>query len=890
MHNHQNTAGSEYLSCCAKHFVDGNGKKWRPFQKEGTPPMWCRDRLVDVEHIRLDLEPDFTSKTLKGRSTLTVRPINEDTKFVELDACEMRISAVQVAGKPAEFAYDGQKLTIQFDKAPAADRALEIAVDYSTKPRRGAYFVGPDEHYPNKHREMWTQGQDEDSRFWFPCFDYPNEKASSEIIVKVPKGMTSLSNGKLLSKTVEGKHEIHHWRQEIPHVAYLVTLVVGDYVKVEQEWDGLEVSYLVPPGREEDGARSFDKTPRMVELFSKVTGVRYPYEKYSQITAVDFIFGGMENTTATTQTELTLHDARAHLDFSSEGLVAHELAHQWFGDFVTCRDWSHAWLNEGFATFMEIIWHEHEHGWAEAQYYAEGDMKAYLAEDRGSYRRPIVTNVYREPLDLFDRHLYQKGALVLHHLRFMVGDRLFWKAIKLYLERHGRQSVITQNLMDAFQDVTGKNLEWFFAQWVFGGGHPELKVSAKWNDATGQLEFSVTQQQKKDELTAIFRLPVKVKFVWEGGEETREFEITEASHRYFINLPKRPKIVLFDPGNTVLKTVELDYGEDLLIAQLKGAADDVMARVHAARELGKKGTAAAVEALAEVLKHDNFWGVQAECAEALAKIHNEAAHNALIAARAVKNPKARRAVASALGEWLGDKSANALTSLLKKDESYYVEAEAARALGKTRSGLAFDAMVKALAKESHNDVIRSSVFSGFCELRDMRALDVMKEWLAYGRPWQARLSAIYNIGRLAHHSTEERAKLEVREMLEPLLEQDFRTVMNAIGGLEALGDTKSIAALERCAAGALDGRIKRRTQYAAAAIREGAGSPKEIKSLREDYDSLKKEYDDLKNRLLKLENPGKPGKAVKQGKAATAPARKAAKKVARSGKSPSKRR
>lgn len=882
MNNHQNQAGGEFLTCCAKHFVDGNGKKWKPFQKEGTAAMWCRDRLVDVEHIKLDIELDFEAKTLKGRSTLTVRPINEGTKFVELDACEMKVGSVTVAGKAADFNHDGQKLTVMFNATPAADRPIDIEISYSTKPRRGAYFVGPDAAYPNKHREMWTQGQDEDSRFWFPCFDYPNEKASSEIVVKVPKGMTSLSNGKLLSKTAKGDFEIHHWRQEIPHVAYLVTLVVGDYVKVNDEWDGLEVSYLVPPGREGDGKRSFSKTPKMVELFSRLTGVRYPYEKYSQITAVDFIFGGMENTTATTQTELTLHDARASLDFSSESLVAHELAHQWFGDYVTCRDWSHAWLNEGFATFMEIIWYEHEHGVVESQYYADGDMKAYLSEDRGAYRRPIVTNVYKEPLDLFDRHLYQKGALVLHHLRHMVGDRLFWKAINLYLTNHGQKSVITQNLSDAFQEVTGRNLEWFFTQWVFGGGHPDLKVSAKWDDASAQLELNILQQQKKDDLTAIFRLPVKVQFVWEGGEEIREFEISEAAHRYFIQLPKRPKMVLFDPGNSVLKTLELDYSEDLLIAQLKGAQDDVMSRVHAARELGKKGTAAATEALAEVLMGDSFWGVQAECADALGKIHNEGALNALIDSRKVKHPKARRAVAAALGEWMGDKSANALIAMLKKDESYYVEAEAARALGRTRSGLAFDALVAALAKESHNDVIRSSVFAGFCELRDMRALEVMKEWLTYGRPWQARLSAVSSIGRLAHHHTEERAKLEVRELLEPLLEQDFRTVMNAISGLEALGDIKAVSVLEKCAAGALDGRIKRRAQNAAAAIRDSAGAPKELKALREDYDSLKKDHDDLKNRLLKLEAP-RQGAGMKnsKGKASAKSSAKAGKKKRR---------
>ncbi|MDH5641862.1 MAG: M1 family metallopeptidase, partial [Nitrospira sp.] len=311
--------------------VDKPKSKWKPFMKPGVKPKWCRDRLVDVEHIRLEIAPDFETKSLTGAATLTVRPINQGTTFLTLDAAEMEIKSVKAEGRAVDYTHDGEALTVHFDSPPSPDRSLEIEVEYSCTPRRGGYFVGPDSGYPNKHLEFWTQGQDEDSRYWFPCFDYPNEKASSEIIARVPKGMTSLSNGKLINVEDNGDHELHHWKQDLPHVAYLMTLVVGNYFKHTDEWDGIEVSYYVPPGREEDGHRSFGKTPKMVKFFSEKTGVRYPWEKYAQITAADFIFGGMENTGATTQTELTLHDERAHLDFSSDPLNSHELAHQWFG-------------------------------------------------------------------------------------------------------------------------------------------------------------------------------------------------------------------------------------------------------------------------------------------------------------------------------------------------------------------------------------------------------------------------------------------------------------------------------------------------------------------------------------------------------------------------------
>ncbi|MBE7492878.1 MAG: HEAT repeat domain-containing protein [Planctomycetes bacterium] len=824
---------------------------WKPFMKKGTRPKWCRDRVVDVRHIKLEIAPDFERKSITGTAHLTVAPINDGTTLLDLDACEMQIAAVRADGKPVNWHHDGEKLTVNFGRELAPDRDITIAVDYSATPRRGAYFVGPDRDYPDKHREFWTQGQDEDSRYWFPCFDYPNEKATTEIIARVPKGMTSLSNGVLVNVQEKRDHALHHWKMDVPHVAYLVTLVIGDYVKVSKEWDGIQVDYYVPPGREEDGERSFGRTPEMVKFFSEKIGVKYPYPKYAQITATDFIFGGMENTTATTQTDLTLHDARAHLDFSSDPLNSHELAHQWFGDYLTCRDWSHAWLNESFATYFEAMWCEQSLGDDEFKYYLDGDWKAYLDEDRGAYRRPIQTNVYNEPLDLFDRHLYQKGAVILHHLRKLLGDRLWWKVINHYVTRHARSTVITQDFADAIEDVTGRNFDWFFSQWIYGGGHPEFKVSARWDEKTGTLDFSVTQKQKADELTAIFRTPVSVRFVWQGGEETRTFEIEKEAHRYHLKLPARPQWIGFDPGNAVPKTLELDLSEDMLTAQL--AHDScVMGRVHAVRALGAKATPKAADALANALATDSFWGVQAECATALGKVHSERALAALCETE-VKHSKARRAVAAALGQWRLSPAVEKLARMLAKDESYYVAAEAAQSLGKTRAAIAYDLLADALKRPSHNDVIRSHVFSGLCELRDRRGLELMTRWTEPGRSQQARYAAIAALGRLAAEVPDEKEKQTAREILEPLLEGPFRQAMAAISGLRALKDPKAIGALARLAEVSHDSRVQRNARMAIDALREAAGTAREVKELRDDYDALKKDYDQLRDRLEKLE-------------------------------------
>jgi aminopeptidase N len=832
---------------------DANGRK--AFMKKGTEPKWCRDREVDVRHIKIEIAPDFKNKSIAGTTTLTVAPIHDGTEFLVLDACEMQIESVKSDGK-VSFHHDGEKLTVNFGRELKPDQPIDIVIKYTATPRRGAYFVGPDKGYPGKHLEFWTQGQDEDSRYWFPCFDYPNEKATSEIIARVPKGMTSLSNGALVGTTRDGDAELHHWKHDVPHVAYLITLVIGDYAKISKEWDGIPVDYYVPRGREEDGERAFGPTPRMVKFFSEKTGVRYPYAKYAQITAADFIFGGMENTSATTQTETTLHDATAHLDFSSDPLNSHELAHQWFGDYVTCRDWSHSWLNESFATYFEAMWCEESEGDDEFKYYLDADWKVYLAEDRGSYRRAIQTNIYNEPLDLFDRHLYQKGAVILHHLRKLLGDRLWWKCINHYLVKHAGGSVITQDFAGAIEDVTGRNFDWFFSQWIYGGGHPEFKLKARWDEKTGSLDYSIMQKQKPDELTAIFRAPVKVRFVYTGGEEVREFEILRPAHRYHIKLPSRPKWIAFDPDNAIPKTVEHEYSEEMLIEQLKND-EDVMGRVHAARTLAVKATHKSTEALAQALAEDKFWGVQAECAAALGRIHTTQALDALLDNAGTKHPKARRAVVKALGEFKEGRAAEHLANATKKDKSYYVSSEAAMALGKTRAGIAYDAMVGALTRESHNDVIRGGIFGGFCDLRDKRALEVLREWTAYGRPQQARLSAIVSLGKLAYEVGEEKEKTAARELIEPMLEEDFRTVMAAIGGLQALQDMKATPALAKLARSTHDSRIKKRANGAIEAIRAAQGAVKEVKELRDDYDKLKEDYEKLRERLDKIDDLGK---------------------------------
>ena len=345
----------------------------RPFAFANSPRNFERDRPFTVDHLALDLALDVTKKSVVGSAALRLRRIDPDADEVQIDAVAFDLRSVRIDGAKASYRYDGREITVHI---PREKNHATITIAYSATPRRGLYFLEPDEHVPDRPRQVWTQCQEEDARYFVPCIDKPHVKMTTEISVRVPNKWTVLSNGALVSKDTPKKGAWRfHWKMDAPHPSYLLTLVAGELETIEETakrgakgTGAVPLSYLVPKGRLEDGLRTFARTPQMVEHFGAITGTPYPWNKYAQVVVSDFIFGGMENTTATTMYEFILLDARAAIDVSSDDLIAHELAHQWFGDFVTCRDWSEGWLNEGFATFFEHVWREKRLGRDEYDY------------------------------------------------------------------------------------------------------------------------------------------------------------------------------------------------------------------------------------------------------------------------------------------------------------------------------------------------------------------------------------------------------------------------------------------------------------------------------------------------------------------------------------------
>ncbi|MEO1133246.1 MAG: M1 family metallopeptidase, partial [Cyanobacteria bacterium J06639_1] len=462
-----------------------NGKaKHKSFALPGAKPQYAPDRPARVEHIHLAIALDLAAKTLEGTCTLTLDPIRSGVSRLTLDACGLDIDTVRCSGGVQPHDYDGEVLTIHLGQPMQVGQKLEVAIAYAARqPQRGIYFIHPTNAYPDKPVQVWTQGEDEDSRYWFPCFDYPGQLATSEIEVTVPAEFTAVSNGKLLNvRDEDGDRKTYHWKQEQVHPTYLMTLAVGRFVEIRDEWRGKPVTYYAEPNLEDRAKLTMGKTPAMIEFFSEIFGYDYPYPKYAQVCVDDFIFGGMENTSCTLLTDRCLIDERAEIDdLRSETLVAHELAHQWFGDLLVIQHWSHAWIKEGMATYAEVLWDERNYGLDHADYHRYQDRCSYMSEDSSRYRRPIVTNVYKVAIELYDRHLYEKGACVYHMLRHWLGQDLFQKAIHTFVNDNAHSTVETVDLIRAIDKATGLNPRSLFDQYVFRGGHPEFKVAYSWD-------------------------------------------------------------------------------------------------------------------------------------------------------------------------------------------------------------------------------------------------------------------------------------------------------------------------------------------------------------------------------------------------------------------------
>ncbi len=757
------------------------------FATDGNAPRQrTRDREVDIHHININITVDIDSETVNGYVIHTLSPFSQSLKEFSLDAEDMIIRRVRADGKNVSFAMGEEKVHITLNQNISWEDTIQIRLDYSAKPRKGTYFIKPDETYPDKPWQAWTQGEDMDNHHWVPIYDYPNDRATFEVKLTVDQNYKALSNGELVSiQTHKNGTHTWHWRENHAMVAYLISYVVADLVKVEDSYNGIPVNYWVYHNNKHEALRSFGLTTDMMKYFGEKTGIEYPFEKYDQVIIDDFMFGGMENITLTHNTDRTMYDEFAAPDVSSDGLVAHELAHQWYGDLITTRNWANAWLNEGFATFFSRKYREHHFGYDEGEYIRFGEINGYFGSNK-RWRRPTVQHHFYESMEVFDGHIYSKGSLILNMMQDYLGDDAFWRSIQNYTKQNAYKNVETTDLKKAIEETTGQNLDWFFKQWLYEPGFPEYDVKWIFNQRNKAVKLTVKQKQENINM---FKMPIQVEI--DGKMHTIWVEDKEAI--FEIPSAKRPKMVVFNAGMRVPCKLIFKKSVNEWIIQLK-YGNHILDRIAAARELGtKKGRRVVELALLESINSDSFWGVRKEAVSAFAKLKSKKYSNELIELEAGQDNRVRRAIWSALKNYKGNADVSKfLLNIIETDEKYYSVSDAFRALVVVDTTVARTKVDTLLNTDSHNDVIRKSAITYFGSVVTDKNYDRLKKLVAYGgTTWDARPEAVRQLGKYV------KTKPQTVDWFVDLLDDNSRDVRrNAVRMLKTYGNKNHLGHLD----------------------------------------------------------------------------------------------
>ena len=852
-------AGADSTEClhCDKHFLP-QPLKLIPGRK------YARDRRADILHVKLDVTPDFAKRTVSGTATLRFKPISLPLEKLELDAVDLKITSITATGaQVAEHQTTDDKLIITFAKEIAPDAEATVTVTYSAQPDHGLYFRTPEMGYNASDTQVWSQGEPEEHRFWFPSYDYPNERFTSEVICHVPKGMQVISNGTLKSEQPGGDGLVaFHWLQDKPHVNYLIAMAAGNFHKLEDKAGTLPLALLVPPSYTAQAANAFTDTRKIIEFYQKEIGVPFAWDKYYQIYCLDFIAGGMENTSCTFEAADMLFNSDTEQLRSLHELDAHETAHQWFGDLVTCRDWSHLWLNEGFATYYTVLYEEQKLGtdamkyalWKEAQ-------QVFQANDT----RPIVWRDYGDPMQQFDSRAYPKGGWVLHMLRSQLGADLYRKCIKTYLERHRNGIVRTEDLQDVIEEVSGLSFDQFFDQWLFHGGVPELKIDYSWDANSKQARITVRQTQKLSEQVRLFRVPLPVGFAVAGQKELLRFkaDVSKEVEDFYFSLPAQPELVRIDPDYTVLAKIAFTPPGPLLDKQLQS---DVIGRLLAISTLNEKQ----IDKLGKVLREDAFYAVRAEAAKSLAKIAEPSARAALIAGSSNQtDARVRRAVVQALAALNTPDSLGTLWQMAQKEKNPDILASIIETWG-ARPG---DAAVSA-ALRTH---LRSTSFNSALQLAAIKALRAQDDESAVPDVL-ARLQSLNDLrGRdvgtafdalafLARRPTNAQREAVRAFLTAKLTDSRYAWRVASAKALGTLRDPKALAVLEPLLAISND-RIDPVREAAAKAvqdIRASLESPADLKKLWDRVQQLQKQAEEQQGELDTLKKKSQPSAAPKK--------------------------
>ncbi len=821
---------------------------------------YARSRDYDLQNVRVHLWLDPEQRKVTGEVTHSLASLRDGLARLEFDSVGLTISSVTVAGKPAKFETTSTQLLVALDRPIRAGEKLDLTIRYEGRPRhQGFFFILPDKNYPNRKLHVWTQGEAEDTRYYIPIYDYPNNLTTSEMIATVPGNWLTVSNGKLVSvKDEPDGRKTWDWKQSQPHAVYLISLVAGEFDEVKDTWRNLPVAYYVLRGQGERIPPTFEHTKKMLEFFSERFGVPYPWDKYAQV-AVEEHFGGMEHTSAATLTSnsMLLPELAAESLQRADPLVSHELAHQWFGDLVTCKDWANLWLNEGFATFAATLWEEFQYGADEAAYSSWRTRNRWMSSPR-LYSIPILSRDFTDSIQNFG-NTYDKAGLVLEMLRREMGDAEFFRGIRHYLEKHQHQNVVTADLISSIEEATGRNTDRFFEQWIYGAGAPKFEVRYVYDEAARQLSLEIKQTQKVEGRVGVFRAPVEIEITSPAGKKTFPITVSQASETFTFPLEAPPLLVLFDKGNNLLKSADFKKGWKEWIYQLKHA-ETVPDRADAAKALGEfRNQDEVTTALGEAALHDPFWGVRAEALRALGAIGGPAAQKQIEAARPSREPWVRQVAVELMGGFKDDPAVSAqLEKIYREDKAYRVRGAALASLAQQKAPNTLELLREAAASDSPDDRLRIAALRALGVLGNDKAVPLALEWAEPGKPFSVRSAAIAALGQL------EKKNKEITKKLLTYAQEPYQPVaFSAVAAFGQRGDADSIASLEDLLnRGVLEGMLAEVARGTIARVKQAqaqqpssqaAGKEAAGQAGLEKLEQLEREFVEIKERLKKLE-------------------------------------
>jgi len=813
-------------------------------------PQYAPDREADILHITIDVTPDFKTRTVAGTTTIKFAPISKPLTELRLNAVDLDVSTVTSSAKIEDYSVTDDYITITYEPAIPVGVETTVTIIYEAEPKQGLYFRTPEMGYPEQDAHLFTQGESHIAPHWYPNYDYPNERSSSEVICRVPEEMTVISNGRLVSEEVDSDSGLKTvtWLQEKPHVNYLVALVAGKLKKIESKYKDIPIAFYTPASLIEYAHNSFKDTADMLEYYEKEIGVPYPWDKYDQAVVMDFVAGGMENTTLTILTEGTLHTDETENIRSSQSLVAHELVHQWFGDYVTCKDWSHTWLNEGFATYYEDLYDGYKNG-RNSMLAGLYSTASYLLRDRPEHK-PIVYRSYKRAGEQFDYRSYQKAGWVLHMLRTELGKEMFRKCVKTYLERHALSSVVTEDFRSVIEELTGRSYDRFFDQWIYHGRHPDLKVSYNWSEKDKLAKVSIEQTHEVTEKVMLFHFRTKVRFMIADEPIEHEIIVDDKQHDFYFRLPDEPNVVRFDPDYGLLANIKFEKPTAMYYEQLENH-DDVIGQLRAIDALKKKKDKKTVEKLKDVLNDDPFYAVRRNASSALREIHTNEAFEALADSLVQADARVRQQVVSNISNFYRSETLTLLKRTLRNEKNPAILVVAIRNLGLYHHKSTRRLLLKYLKSVSFRNGLATAAVEAI-RMQDEPFFIVPLQRVLDEREMDFRSwSFTRGLSTLAHISRNEDDKTKVRNFIAGYVNHPKNRIQaGAIGALGTLGDPKAIPIVETFSNDEPDDSIERAAERALKQLREHKQLvPDEIVRLRETVDEFRKETDKIKNDL-----------------------------------------